>query len=90
MQHTSYKSSKFELEIAGIKDNICPGLVMPDENGFVRIYEDAYNLVIATYPGYVKVNESCKITDCQATKYIYHANEIGIDLVYYLLKWRSK
>jgi hypothetical protein len=79
MQHTSYKSSRFELEMAGVNDNMCPGLAMADENGFVMSYEDAYNLVAETYPGYLEVNESCKITDWQAAKHIYHANGMGID-----------
>jgi len=77
MQHTSYKSSKFELEMAGVNDNMCPA--MADENGFVMSYEDAYNLVTETYPGYLEVNKSCKITDWQAAKHIYHANGMGID-----------
>jgi hypothetical protein len=71
MQHTSYKSSRFELEMTGVNDNMCPGLSMVDENGFVMSYEDAYNLVTETYPGYLEVNESCKITDWQAAKHIY-------------------
>jgi hypothetical protein len=79
MQHTSYKSSRFELEMAGVNDNMCPGLAMADENGFVMSYEYAYNLVAETYPGYLEVNESCKITDWQAAKHIYHANGMGID-----------
>ena len=61
IQHRSYKSSKFELEMAGVSDNMCPA--MADENGFVMSYEDAYNLVSDTYPGYLEVNKSCKITD---------------------------
>ena len=79
MQHTSYKSSRFELEMAGVNDNMCPGLAMSDEDGFVMSYEDAHNLVAETYPGYLEVNESCKITDWQAAKHIYHANGMGID-----------
>ena len=79
MQHTSYKSSRFELEMAGVNDNMCPGLAMADENGFVMSYEDAHNLVAEIYPGYLEVNESCKITDWQAAKHIYHANGMGID-----------
>jgi hypothetical protein len=79
MQHTSYKSSRFELEMASVNDNMCPGLSMADENGFVMSYEDAYNLVAETYPGYLEVNESYKITDWQAAKHIYHANGMGID-----------
>ena len=63
MQHTSYKSSKFELEMAGVNDNMCLGSAMAYENGFLMSYEDAYNLVSETYPGYLEVNESCQITD---------------------------
>ena len=62
MQHTSYKSSRFELQMAGVNDNMCPGLAMADENGFVMSYQEAHNLVAETYPGYLEVNESCKIT----------------------------
>lgn len=79
MQHTSYKSSRFELQMAGVNDNMCPGLAMADENGFVMSYEEGYNLVAETYPGYLEVNESCKITDWQAAKHIYNANGMGID-----------
>ena len=75
MQHTSYKSSRFELEMAGVNDNMCPGLAMADENGFVMSYQEAYDLVAKTYPGYMQVDKSCKITDWQAAKHIYHANE---------------
>ena len=97
IEHTSYKSSKFELEMAGVNDNMCPGLAMADENGFVMSYEDAYNLVAETYSGYLEVNESCKITDWQAAKHIYHANEqimvllnksmLDEDIDYLQLKW---
>ena len=55
-----------------------PGLAMADENGFVMSYQEAHNLVAETYPGYLEVNESCKITDWQAAKHIYHANSMGI------------
>ena len=79
MQHTSYKSSRFELEMAGVNDNMCPGLPMADENGFVMSYQEAHNLVAETYPGYLEVNENYKITDWQAAKHIYHANGMGID-----------
>ena len=56
---------------------------MADENGFVMSYEDAYNLVAETYPGYLEVDESCKITDWQAAKHIYHANGMGVDISKY-------
>ena len=79
MQHTSYKSSIFELQMSGVNDNMCPGLVMADENGFVMSYEDAHNLVAETYPGYLEVDESLKITDWQAAKHLYHANGMGVD-----------
>jgi hypothetical protein len=79
MQHTSYKSSRFELQMAGVNDNMCPGLAMSDENGFVMSYQEARSLVAETYPGYLEVNESCKITDWQAAKHIYHADGMGID-----------
>ena len=79
MGHTNYKSSKFELEMAGVKGNMCSGLSMADENGFVMSYEDATILVAETYPGYLEVNKSYKITDWQAAKHIYHANGMGID-----------
>ena len=79
MPHISYKSSKFQLEMAGVTDGMCPSPEMADENGFVMSYEDAYNLVAETYSGYLEVNESCKITDWQAAKHMYHANGMGID-----------
>lgn len=62
--------------MAGVNDNLCPA--MADQNGFVMSYEDAYNLVAETYSGYLQVKKSCKITDCQAAKHIYHANGMGI------------
>ena len=77
MQHTSYKSSRFELQMAGINENMSPAT--PNENGFVMSYQEAHNLVAETYPGYLEVNESCKITDWQVAKHIYYANRMGID-----------
>lgn len=47
IQQISYKSSIFELELAGVKNKIC----LPNENGFVISYKDAYNLVADTYLG---------------------------------------
>ena len=79
MPHISYKSSKFQLEMAGVTDEMCPSPEMGDENGFVMSYEDAFNLVAETYPGYLEVNESCKITDWQAAKHMYHASGMGVD-----------
>lgn len=35
----SYKSSKFQLEITSVTDQMCPE--MPDESGFIMRYEDA-------------------------------------------------
>jgi hypothetical protein len=61
MQNISYKSSKFELEMASVNTNMCPGSNMADENRFVMSYEDADNLVAETYPGYLEINESCRI-----------------------------
>jgi len=83
MPPISYKSSQFELEMAGISDEMCPGSEMADENGFVMSYDEAYNLVAETYPGYMQVDENCKITDWQAVKHIYHANGMGVDLSKY-------
>lgn len=40
---------------------MCPA--QPDKNGFVMTYEEAYDLISETYPGYRNVNEDCKITD---------------------------
>ena len=79
MGHINYKSSKFELEMAGVNDIMCPGMTMADENGFVMSYEDAYDLVAETYPGYLEVDESWKITDWQAAKHLYHAKGMGIN-----------
>ena len=52
---------------------------MADKNGFVMSYEEAYNLVAETYPGYVQVDENCKITYWQAATHMYHANGMGVD-----------
>jgi len=60
-------------------NEMCPGREMADKNGFVMNYEKAYNLVAETYPGYVQVDENCKITDWQAAKHAYHANGMGVD-----------
>ena len=38
MQHASYKSSRFELRMNNVNDNMCPGLAMADENEFVMSY----------------------------------------------------
>ena len=69
--------------MAGVTDEICPSPEMADKNGFVMSYQEAYNLVADTYPGYMQVDENCKITDWQAAKHIYHANGMGIDPEYY-------
>lgn len=79
MEHRSHKSSRFELKMAAVNNNMCSGLKMPDKNGFVMSYQEAYDLVAETYPGYLEVNDSCKITDWQAAKHIYHANGLGIN-----------
>ena len=81
IHHPSYKSSKFELEMAGINENMCPA--MADENGYVMSYEEARNLVAETYPGYMQVDENCKITDWQAAKHIYHSSGMGVDISKY-------
>lgn len=75
----TYRSSRFQLEMAGVSRNMCPGSAMADENGFVMSYEEARNLVAETYSGYLEVNESCRISDWQAAKHIYHAKGMGID-----------
>ena len=79
MPHISYKSSKFQLEMAGVTDEMCPSSEMADKNGFVMSYQEAHNLVADTYPGYMQVDENCKITDWQAAKHSYHMNGMGID-----------
>jgi hypothetical protein len=81
IHHPSYKSSKFELEMAGINETMCPA--MADENGYVMSYEEAHNLVAETYPGYMQVDENCKITDWQAAKHIYHSSGMGVDISKY-------
>jgi len=83
MQHTSYKSSKFQLEMAGVTDEMCPDPEMADENGYVMSYEEARNLVAETSPGYMQVDENCKITDWQAAKHIYHSSGMGVDISKY-------
>jgi hypothetical protein len=83
MPHICYKSSKFQLEMAGVTDKMCPSPQMADENGFVMSYQEAHNLVAETYPGYMQVDENCKITDWQAAKHIYHASGMDVDLSKY-------
>ena len=75
-QHTSRKSSRFDLQSASVNENMCPELA--DEK-FVMSYQEAHNLVAQTYPGYLEVDESCRITDWQAAKHMYHANGMGVD-----------
>ena len=69
--------------MAGVTDEMCPSPEMADENGFVMSYEEAHNLVAETYPGYMQVDENCKITDWQAAKHIYHSSGMGVDLSKY-------
>lgn len=78
--HVNYKSSKFELQMAGVNEDQCPNERMADENGFVMSYTEAYNLVAETYPGFMQVNEDCRISDWQAAKHMYHASGMGIDI----------
>lgn len=79
----SYKSSKFQLEMAGVTDEMCPSPEMADENGFVMSYQEAQNLVAETYSRYLEVNENYKITDWQAAKHMYHASGMGVYLSKY-------
>lgn len=60
-QHTSYKSSQFELEMAGVTEGMYPGKGMADENDYVMSYEDAYKLVSERYLSYLQVNERVKL-----------------------------
>ena len=83
MPDISYKSSKFQLEMAGVTDEMCPSPEMADENEFVMSYQEARNLVAETYSGYMQVDENCKITDWQAAKHMYHASGMGVDLSKY-------
>lgn len=78
VQYRSRQQSIFERQMT-TDTNMCPELSQADENGFVMSYKDVYNLVKETYPGYLQVNESCKITDWQAVKHIYHSPGMGID-----------
>jgi hypothetical protein len=75
----NYKSSKFELQMAGINDNMCPSFQLADENGYLMTYEEALNLVTEKYLGYIRVNYTCKISDWQAAKHIYHGTGMGVD-----------
>ena len=59
----SYKSSQFQLEMAGVTDQMSPGPEMADEEGFIMSYEEAHNLVAEAYPGYLEIDEDCKITE---------------------------
>lgn len=72
MPQISYKSSKFKLEMAGITNKMCLDPEMSDKNRFVMSHEKLYNLIAETYPGYVQVNENCKITDWQTAKHIIY------------------
>ena len=76
-QCLSHPASRFERETLHMAKQMCHASA--DENGFVMSYQEALNLVAETYPGYLQVNENCKITDWQAAKHIYHANGMGID-----------
>ena len=80
-QCLSNPASQFERETLHAVKQICDASA--DENGFVMSYENAYNLVKETYPGYLEVNQSCRITDWQAAKHIYHSNGMGINPVDY-------
>lgn len=60
-QCPSNPASRFERETLYVVKQICDASA--DENGFVMSYEDAYNLVKETYPGYLEVNESCRVTE---------------------------
>lgn len=62
MPHIIYKSSKLQLEMAGITDEMCSNHELADENGFVMSYEEAYALIEKKYPGHIQVNENWKIT----------------------------
>ena len=77
MNYSTYRSSRFQLEMDGVNDNMCSST--PDEEGFVMSYEDAYNLVKETYPGYLEVTENCILTDWQCAKKIYHSKGMGIN-----------
>ena len=57
---------------------MCPSL--PDENGFIKSYEDAFNLIKETYPDTLEISEGCHMTNWQAAKKIYHCLTFGIEL----------
>ena len=78
-QHINYKSSRFELEMTGVNDNMYSGLPIADENGFVMSYEEAGNLVAETYPGFLQITNEQTIDYWQACKKIDHAIGFGIN-----------
>lgn len=65
--------------MSGIRDDMYLGQNMKDENGFIMSYEEGINLVKEAYPGYLEVTKSCKITDWQAAKHIYHGKGMGVN-----------
>ncbi|MGK0448858.1 MAG: hypothetical protein ACJA2M_002659 [Polaribacter sp.] len=79
MSPITYKSSKFQLQMAGITDTMCPNPDMADENGFIMSYEESHNLVADTYSGYMQITEDLKITDWQGAKKAYHVKGLGIN-----------
>ena len=52
-----------------------------DENGFVMDYDQAYNLIKETYPGFMQITEDFRFSDWQGAKKAYHGQKgFGIDL----------
>lgn len=50
-------------------------LASADENGFVMDYDQAYNLIAETYPGFLEVTENLRVSDWQGAKKAYHGQK---------------
>lgn len=81
-QCLSYPPSRFERETLHTMKQMCAASA--DQNGFVMDYDEAYNLIKETYPGFLQITEDCKMTDWQTAKKSYHFQKgFGIDLDQY-------
>ena len=76
-QCLSHPPSRFERKTLNRMKQICAASA--DENGFVMSYDEAYNLVKATYSGSMQVTEDFKITDWQAASHLYHGKGVNVN-----------
>ena len=78
-QSLAYPPSRFERETLNKMKQMCAAT--PDENGFVMDYDEAFNLIKETYPGFMQITDQCKVTEWQGAKKSYHFQKgFGIDL----------